>query len=363
MSIPDDEFDVLSEEELALLSRRFDRLHENRRNARWSSGTCYKCGKRGHFIAECPEAEENEYKMSEYKAHPRRADKYSSKGKHYSKSKSKDKDKWRSSKGGYKKDKARAMVDGASDVDTRSSSEDEDAGRRKGKKNESRNLSGLSCVALGGFCGMAHSSSRKKDEKEDTDSDSEDEVNRDPDALLAEITRLNGLIDNRDSVLRDAKKMRKDIRAQLENASEKVGELESKLLELKLENDSLKLTPTISDDVDCPECDAWLNEIKLLNEKNASTLAKLDALRTEYDELKARPTLLGACKSCPTMHAKLVDARSTISTLEASLKSHVVNACTSCDEVTLHNLELTSRLDVIYEENDYLRKVLGWLSG
>jgi hypothetical protein len=31
--------------------------------------------------------------MSEYKAHPRREDKYSSKGKHYSKSKSKDKDK------------------------------------------------------------------------------------------------------------------------------------------------------------------------------------------------------------------------------------------------------------------------------
>jgi hypothetical protein len=43
-------------------------------------------------------------------------------------------------------------------------------------------------------------------------------------------------------VLRDANKMRKDLRAQLENASERVGELESKL---KLENDSLKLTPTI----------------------------------------------------------------------------------------------------------------------
>jgi hypothetical protein len=94
MSIPDDEFDVLSEEERALLSRRFDRLHENWRNARRSSGTCYKCGKRGQFIAECPEAEENKYKMSEYKAQSRREDKYSSKGKHYSKSKSKDKDKW-----------------------------------------------------------------------------------------------------------------------------------------------------------------------------------------------------------------------------------------------------------------------------
>jgi hypothetical protein len=153
MSIPDEEFDVLGEEELALLSRRFDRLHESRRNARRSSGTCYKCGKRGHFITECPEAEENKYKMNEYKAHPRREDKYSSKGKHFSKSKSKDKDKRRPSKGGYKKDKARAMVAGASNVDSSSSdaqssssSEDEDAGRRKGKKSASRNLSGLSCT-------------------------------------------------------------------------------------------------------------------------------------------------------------------------------------------------------------------------
>jgi hypothetical protein len=64
---------------------------------------------------------------------------------------------------------------------------------------------------------MAHSSSSKKSKKEYTDSDLEDEVNRDPDSLLAEITRLNGLIDNRDSVLRDAKKMRRDLRAQLEN--------------------------------------------------------------------------------------------------------------------------------------------------
>jgi hypothetical protein len=101
--------------------------------------------------AECPEVEENKYKMSEYKAHPKCEDKYSSKGKHFSKSKSKDKEKRRLSKGSYKKDKARAMVVGASDVDSSSSdvqssssSEDEDAGRRKGKKSASRNLSGLS---------------------------------------------------------------------------------------------------------------------------------------------------------------------------------------------------------------------------
>jgi hypothetical protein len=30
MSMPDEEFDVLGEDELALLTRRFERLHENR---------------------------------------------------------------------------------------------------------------------------------------------------------------------------------------------------------------------------------------------------------------------------------------------------------------------------------------------
>jgi hypothetical protein len=38
MSIPDEEFDVLGEEELALLSRRFDRLHERRRNEGGAQG-------------------------------------------------------------------------------------------------------------------------------------------------------------------------------------------------------------------------------------------------------------------------------------------------------------------------------------
>jgi hypothetical protein len=50
----------------------------------------------------------------------------------------------------------------SSDAQSSSSSEDEDVGRRKDKKSASRNLSGLSCMALEGFCGMAHSSSSKK---------------------------------------------------------------------------------------------------------------------------------------------------------------------------------------------------------
>jgi hypothetical protein len=42
MSMPDEEFDVLGEDELALLTRRFERLHENRVNMRRNTRTCFK---------------------------------------------------------------------------------------------------------------------------------------------------------------------------------------------------------------------------------------------------------------------------------------------------------------------------------
>jgi predicted ATP-dependent serine protease len=54
----DEEFDVLGEEALALLRRRFECMYTNRKNTRRSSGMCYRCGKHGHFVAECLEAME-----------------------------------------------------------------------------------------------------------------------------------------------------------------------------------------------------------------------------------------------------------------------------------------------------------------
>jgi hypothetical protein len=54
MSMQDEKFDVLGEDELALLTRRFERLHENRVNMRKNTRTCFKCGKAGHHFAECP---------------------------------------------------------------------------------------------------------------------------------------------------------------------------------------------------------------------------------------------------------------------------------------------------------------------
>jgi hypothetical protein len=58
VSMPDEEFDMLGEEDLALLSRRFERMYTNRKNVRRSSGMCYRHEKHEHFIVECPEAME-----------------------------------------------------------------------------------------------------------------------------------------------------------------------------------------------------------------------------------------------------------------------------------------------------------------
>jgi hypothetical protein len=89
MSMPDEEFDVLGEDELALLTRRFERLHENRVNLRRNTRTCFQCGKPGHFIVDCPEKVENKV---DYKHKLKKDGKYRSRRDHKSKHKSKRKD-------------------------------------------------------------------------------------------------------------------------------------------------------------------------------------------------------------------------------------------------------------------------------
>jgi hypothetical protein len=131
VSMPDEEFDVLGEEDLALLSRRFERMYTNQKNARRSSGMCYRCGKHSHFIAECPEAMEVK---PEHKHHSRTDHKHRSRDEY----KGKNKSERRPRKSGGHKKKDRAMVAGASDIDSSScysslSSSDEEENRHKGK--------------------------------------------------------------------------------------------------------------------------------------------------------------------------------------------------------------------------------------
>jgi hypothetical protein len=163
MSLPNEEFDVLGEDELALLTRRFERMHENRVNSRRNMRTCFQCGKPGHFVVDCPEKVKNK---DNYKHKLKTDGKYCSRCDHKHKHKGKHKDEQRSRKK-ESRSKARAMV-GASDVDSSSaystsssSSSEDERDRRKGSK-PSKNLSGLSCFARDGFCTTALNSGSKK---------------------------------------------------------------------------------------------------------------------------------------------------------------------------------------------------------
>jgi hypothetical protein len=152
MSMPDEEFDVLGEDELALLTRQFEWLHENRVNMRRNTRTCFQCGKPGHFVADGPEKVENKDNFM----HKSRMDgKYRSRRDHKSKHKNKYKDE-RRSRNKENRGKAQAMV-GASDFNsssaysTSSTRISEDEGDRRKSKKSSKNLSGLSCFARDGF--------------------------------------------------------------------------------------------------------------------------------------------------------------------------------------------------------------------
>jgi chromosome segregation ATPase len=120
------------------------------------------------------------------------------------------------------------------------------------------------------FCGMARSSSSKRSQKDASNSDSEDEVCDEISSLRKENEELVDFLDNRDHMLREAKKLRKELRASLEDARNRVAELESQNLDAKLEIDLLKANLVVFDEVDCDDCSVFVAELTALKEKHAS---------------------------------------------------------------------------------------------
>jgi hypothetical protein len=210
---------------------------------------------------------------------------------------------------------------------------------------------------------MAHSSASKKSNKDDSGSDSEEEVNNDPSFLIAENARLNDLLDNCDDVLRKTNKEKSEYRSLLGEPKEKVVELESLLDDARAQIGSLKSASILTNEPKCTNCSTFLGELTVLKKKYDSKVEELDALRVELDEINSRPFLLGVCTSCPVLHEKLDVSLVYSRYLEAQMKAPIPTICSNCEINYLKNMELAHYVDHLQDENDELRKLLGWLSG
>jgi hypothetical protein len=211
---------------------------------------------------------------------------------------------------------------------------------------------------------MAHSTDSKRSQKNasDLDSNSEDEVGDVLSSLRKENEELVDLLDNYDHMLKEFKNLRKELRALLEDARTRVVELETQVLDGKLEIDSLKASPVVSDEADCVDCSVFLADLTTLREKHASKCEELDVLRVELAELQSTPTLLGACTSCPRLHEKITELRSHVVSLEAYLEVPIPTSCSTCELHVVKNFDLAKCVDRLQDENDKLRQVLSWLS-
>jgi hypothetical protein len=127
--------------------------------------------------------------------------------------------------------------------------------------------------------------------------------------------------------------------------------------------DSLMSAPIVTNEPKCTDCSTFLGELTLIKEKYASRVEELDVLRVELDEMKSRPSLLGACTSCPVLHEKLDALLVYARSLEAQLKAPIPTIYSTCEINVVKNMEHAHYVDHLQDENEELRKFMGWLSG
>jgi hypothetical protein len=163
------------------------------------------------------------------------------------------------------------------------------------------------------------------------------------------------LLDNRDDVLRKTNKEKREYRSLLGEAKEKVVELESLLVDARVQINSLKSARVVTNEPECIECSTFLGELTMLKEMYASKVEELDVLRVELDDMKSRPSLLGACTSGPVLHEKLDVSLVYARSLEAQRKAPIPTTCSTCEINAVKNMELAHYVDRLQDEKDELR--------
>jgi hypothetical protein len=155
----------------------------------------------------------------------------------------------------------------------------------------------------GGFCTMALGDEEIGKGKS-PDDECASQVSLSFDELSDEVDKLNDALANQDKLLRLAVRERKEYMAKLEVA-------------LK-EPEIAKSVVVVSDEFECDTCAIHMSNFASLQTKYATFL-------DEFDEIKVRPTLLGACKLCSGLQSELAEKNKKIALLEmASSDSQVM---------------------------------------
>jgi len=172
--------------------------------------------------------------------------------------------------------------------------------------------------------------------------DDSTEVKPTVDALIAELDIMTDTLMSQDKLLKCAAHERKVFKDKLE------------VVEKELE-EAKKLVVHVSDEAKCDECAVHMTNFSELQSKYA-------VLLDENDELKARSSLLGVCKSCSGLQSELAEKNAKILALEKASSDSTVVECARCESLVL---ELDScRRDKMRseEDNTYLWSILNWVS-
>ncbi|KAJ1255609.1 hypothetical protein BS78_K182600 [Paspalum vaginatum] len=313
---------------------------------------CFECGEVGHFIAECPNKQNDYYKKG--KSHSRDSNKYHS-GKHdYGK---RDHTKHHSGKiknfqkafKSYQKDNRKRDKAFFAELDclyggsycsssSSSTSSDEEMVTKRNKRRDQGGPAGLCFVSTKSkhkhkmhqrsFCSMAL---EDKDDK-GNDKDSSDEEVTPEHAKILEMFEANS----------------RELKAQdrlLEMAAKKLQKQKAKLADALAEIERLKSVPAQSSESECPTCETLMRDLCEQKSKYSHQVEEMDRLKVDCGKLQSKldePILsdVPVCEMCPHLaldiaelkvrcEGQLKNFNSRMSTKNSWMARHWFSSCTN----------------------------------